>query len=321
MHVVVMVIFLEIVRVVLFVGAVFAVFAMAASILIQRMRSRQSPRILGKTIPVRLRRAILFIAAVGVGCVGYGFIEPYRLSISRVTVPTSKLAQGLQPIRIVHLSDIHSDATVRLEKEIPAVVAGMKPDLICFTGDAFNSSSGIPNFRALMSALTRIAPTFVVQGNWDRRSWRRFRPTEGLNLTELNGTAIRAEIRGTPVWISGLATNNVERLTETLNAVPRDQLSVFLFHYPDLIVDVAGKGPDLYLAGHTHGGQIALPLFGAILTRSKFGKRYEAGLYREQETYLYVSRGIGMGSGLPRVRFLAPPEVVVLDLVPSPTRF
>jgi predicted MPP superfamily phosphohydrolase len=70
--------------------------------------------------------------------------------------------------------------------------------------------------------------------------------------------------------------------------------------------------------GHTHGGQIALPLYGALITFSKYVKRYEAGLYREGETWLYVNRGIGMEGGpVPRVRFWARPEVTVIEISPE----
>jgi predicted MPP superfamily phosphohydrolase len=82
----------------------------------------------------------------------------------------------------------------------------------------------------------------------------------------------------------------------------------------------AALGVDLYLAGHTHGGQWRLPLFGAILTSSKFWKRYEAGAYQEGSTHLYVSRGIGLeGFGTPRARFFCPPEVVLISLSGSDT--
>lgn len=308
----------ELLRVLAFVSVVFGVFGLAGAIVVQRVLFGKRLMIRGRELPLNLRRAVLALATVGLACVTWGFIEPYRLEVSMVSVPTPKLSGIAQPLRIVHLSDIHSDAGVRLERTIPEVVAGLKPDLICFTGDAFNSSSGAPVFREMMTKLVRIAPTFMVKGNWDTRPRRRLREFEGLGATEVNGNAVRTEIRGTGVWISGLAVNNTKALPSALaNATP-DELSIFLFHYPDLILDVAGRGPDLYLAGHTHGGQIALPFFGALTTRSRFDKRFEAGLYREQDTYLYVSRGIGMGAGLPRVRFLAPPEVAVIDLVPSP---
>ena len=72
---------------------------------------------------------------------------------------------------------------------------------------------------------------------------------------------------------------------------------------------------DLYLAGHTHGGQIRLPLYGPMATGSRYGRRYAAGLFQEKDTTLYVSRGLGFeGGGMPRARFLCRPEAVNIEL-------
>ena len=77
---------------------------------------------------------------------------------------------------------------------------------------------------------------------------------------------------------------------------------------------------DLYLAGHTHGGQLALPFYGALWTTSAYGQRFERGLSRVEETWVYVNRGIGMTAFLPPVRFLARPEITVIELVSAGTR-
>jgi predicted MPP superfamily phosphohydrolase len=91
-----------------------------------------------------------------------------------------------------------------------------------------------------------------------------------------------------------------------------------LYHKPDLVPEISARRFDLYLTGHTHGGQVALPVYGALITLSKFGKRYESGLYREGETAIYVNRGIGMeGGAAPRVRFCAKPELTVIELRPA----
>jgi len=91
-----------------------------------------------------------------------------------------------------------------------------------------------------------------------------------------------------------------------------------LYHYPDAIEEAAQHRIDLYCAGHTHGGQVALPFYGAIITLSKFGKKYESGLRRLEDTWLYVNRGIGMEGGpAPRVRFCARPEITVIELSPA----
>jgi len=88
-----------------------------------------------------------------------------------------------------------------------------------------------------------------------------------------------------------------------------------LYHTPDVIEEASASGVDLYFAGHTHGGQIRLPFYGAIVTFSKYGKKYEVGKYIVGATTLYVSRGLGMeGWQLPRIRFLSPPELVLVEL-------
>ena len=100
-----------------------------------------------------------------------------------------------------------------------------------------------------------------------------------------------------------------------MHTVPPNAPTVLLYHTPDLIEVAAAEGVDLYLAGHTHGGQIRLPWYGALVTASRYGKRFEAGYYQVGPTQLYVSRGLGFeGLGAPRARFLCPPEIVELEV-------
>ena len=74
---------------------------------------------------------------------------------------------------------------------------------------------------------------------------------------------------------------------------------------------------DLFCAGHVHGGQVALPFYGALVTLSKFGKQYESGVYQVGPMGMYVSRGLGMeGGSAPRVRFCSRPEIAVIELAP-----
>jgi predicted MPP superfamily phosphohydrolase len=105
------------------------------------------------------------------------------------------------------------------------------------------------------------------------------------------------------------------RLRELVAAAPPESLILLLYHLPDLMPQAAHLGVDLFLAGHTHGGQWRVPGFGAILTSSRYWKRYEAGRYREGRTHLYVSRGLGLeGFGAPRARFFCPPEIVLITI-------
>ena len=96
--------------------------------------------------------------------------------------------------------------------------------------------------------------------------------------------------------------------------------SVLLYHSPEMMPLVQQHDVDLYLCGHTHGGQVRLPLYGAVLTSTVTGKRYEMGRYDENGTTLYVSRGIGLeGLSAPRLRLFCPPEMTLVILKGSKT--
>ena len=306
-------------RVLIFVVAVFTVYALAGGVLvgalIRRWRGERSE--VG-AVQRWFSRVVLSLAGLGFVCMAYGyFVEPYWPQVSRVRIESPKLAPGTGPIRIVHLSDFHSDPKMRLEGRLPEIVAAEKPDLIVFTGDTINSPEGLSNARAAFTGLARIAPTYVVRGNWDVWFWGDQNLFDGTGVIELDGEPVCHPAGGTDIWIGGVAVGNENRLTPMLNAMPVDAFRVLAYHYPDEAPLASSLGADLYLAGHTHGGQVALPFYGALITLSKFGKKYEAGLYRERDMWLYVNRGIGMEGGVaPRVRFWARPEITVIEIVP-----
>jgi len=302
-------------RVIAFIAAVVTVYVLAGGIV---LRFFFATRTLA-TPPTRraVERAILACAAGGLLCIAYGCgIEPYWLEITRVAIPTQKLRGATSRVRIVQISDLHSDPQPRLEERLPGLIAAEHPNLIVFTGDAINSVRGLPVFRRCLTRLAAIAPTFVVKGNWDAWYWGGQDLFGDTGAREVDGSPLRVEVRGVPIWITGFAVDHESSLSRAFDGVPGNQLSVLLYHYPDLLTEASQHHADLYLAGHTHGGQIALPWYGALVTFAKTGKQYEAGLYRMSDTWLYVNRGIGMEGGpAPRVRFCARPEVTVIDLV------
>jgi uncharacterized protein len=261
------------------------------------------------------RRIVWVLAVIGIGCFAYGyFVEPYWPEVVRVALHTPKFNGTTQPIRIVHISDLHCDPKRRLEDRLPTLIAEQKPDLILFSGDATNSDGGVPVFRKLLSDLAHIAPTYGVKGNWDAAALRARTIFDGTGATELTGHGISIEVRGHKIWLTGVPVGVAGSIPAVIQEVPADAFSIFVYHYPDEIYAVAGK-VDLYCAGHTHGGQVALPFYGALITLSRFGKRFESGLYQVNGTQLYVNRGIGMeGNAAPRVRFFARPEITVYEI-------
>ena len=302
-----------------FLGCVLFVFGAAGLVLLDALRRRltgaPSPWL---RLPRWARTAALGLAGFGILCVAYGrLVEPYWLEVTRVRIAVSRLPAGRGPIRIVHLSDLHCDPTTRLEERLPDIVAAERPDVIVFTGDALNSAEALPVFQKCMRRLAAVAPTFAVSGNWERWKWDSLDLYADSGVRELAGTAVRVETGGGPLWIGGAAWHRPGSAAGALAGLPADELRVFLYHSPDGAEQIAGCGADVCLCGHTHGGQVALPFYGALVTMTNAGKRYESGLYCVGEAWLYVNRGIGMEGGLPRVRFCARPEVTVLDLVPA----
>ncbi len=269
------------------------------------------------------RRITLALAGLLIACGVYSFYEPYRLEVTHVTVSTAKLPAGARPIRIVHISDTHCDGRELLEDDLPEIIAGLRPDVICFTGDALNSRAGLPRFQELMTKLDAIAPTFAVYGNWGHPRRRNgddyFGPT-GVELLE--GRPVRLLVGGQAIWLTGTRTyfgESPDDVAQALAGVPLDEPVIFLHHMPSIILNLPGRGVDLCLTGHTHGGQVALPFYGALATLASTGKRFEAGLYQHDDVTMYVSRGVGVeGHGLPRIRFLARPEVTLIELVGQP---
>jgi len=307
----------EEIRVFVFVGFVIAVYAAALVVIFKSARRRLEP---GSPPPTKLeitiRRVSLALAGAGLLCMGYGYyIEPTWLEVTRVRIESAKVPRGAAPIRIVHISDVHSDPGPRLEDRLPEVIAAEKPRLIVFTGDSINSPQALPVFKKCLRNLAGIAPTFCVRGNWDTDYWQDLDLFGDTGARELNCEAAKIAAGAAEVWIVGMAWGNQGCIAQALDRVPADAFTVFLYHAPDEIFEAAHHKVDLYLAGHTHGGQVALPFYGALMTASRFGKRFEAGLYRVENTWMYVNRGIGMEGGpAPRVRFSARPEVTVIEI-------
>lgn len=306
-------------RVLLFVTAVAVVFVTAGNFLVAALyrKLRKLPRRTDRAY-VLTSRLFFSLAALGVLCVAYGFYEPYRPEVTFARVPTSKFAKGSSKVRVVHISDVHSDAKPRLETKLPAIIRSQKPDLIVFSGDAANRGDDTSQtFRTLMAELGKIAPVYAVRGNWDLRRNALEDLYGGTGAHVLEAEVIPREVNGQKLWIGGYPADFGPDIHELFTPAPKNEFRFLIHHYPDRAEGAADSNIDLMCAGHTHGGQVALPLYGALITMSRTDKRFEAGLYRVKNMWLYVNRGIGMEGFGPRVRFLSRPEITVIDIVPA----
>jgi len=300
-------------RVALFLLVIITIYVVALIAIVQWLRGRNGGAgWMGRFWRV-IRIVALASAAAGTGCIVYGYaIEPYWPEITHLQLSTTKLAAGSKALRIVQISDLHCDGKPRLEPRLPELIAHEHPDLIVYTGDSADRNSGVGQFRDLIAQLQRIAPLYAVQGNWDLNGHIEHDPFASTQLLPLRNQSVTLDLDNRRLWIGGVAMWD-EPLVATY--CPRTAFCVLLEHSPDWAEDVRDTGVDLYLAGHTHGGQVALPWYGALATSSRFGKRYERGLYRVGNMWLYVNRGIGMNT-LP-FRFLSRPEITVFDITPA----
>jgi predicted MPP superfamily phosphohydrolase len=257
----------------------------------------------------------------------YGtLVEPFRLRVTHVDIQSPKLSNPGTPLRLAQLSDLHVERLTRRERALPALLAELAPDVIFLTGDLLNTSynddpRALADLRALLEQMDAPSGVYAVWGTAEVDFPEVLRPVlADLGVVLLEDRAVEATVKGHRLWLMGVNCSrdlaaDGSRLCALLADVPPEAFGVLLHHMPDLMPQAASFGVDLFLAGHTHGGQWRLPGFGAILTSSRYWKRYEAGHYRKGGTDLYVSRGLGMeGFGTPRARFFCPPEVVLVTI-------
>lgn len=257
----------------------------------------------------------------------YGtLVEPFRLKVTHLGLHSAKLTNPGEPLRIVQLSDLHVERLTRRDRALPPLVARLAPDLIVLTGDFLSTSynddpRALADLRVLLAQFHAPAGIYAIWGTAEVDLPGVLHPVlDELGIAVLEDKAIEVPVGEHRLWVMGLVCTrdlaaDGARLRALLAEAPSDAFTLLLYHTPDLMPQAAALGVDLYLAGHTHGGQWRLPGFGAILTSSPYWKRYEAGHYQQGDSHLYVSRGLGMeGFGAPRARLFCPPEVVSVTL-------
>jgi uncharacterized protein len=241
-------------------------------------------------------------------------IEPYWIQITHHTLETTKLPPGAR-VRIVQLADIHMAGMGAREIQMLSRTAFERPDVIVLTGDHTidKSPETMRMLTQVAQRLRRVAPTYAIDGNWDipddMAALRQGGVAQLQGWTAVRGTNGEQIALGETTWLSPSIAMPCPRSM-------RESFQVLLCHMPDVFAEAVRQRIDLVLVGHTHGGQVRLPIFGALLPDRRLVGRYQAGLYAQGGSLLYVSRGIGMeGGGAPKVRFCCRPEIAVFDIV------
>jgi predicted MPP superfamily phosphohydrolase len=269
----------------------------------------------------------LFLATLALssaGCAGYaGCVEPGWLDVSRHDVPTN--APG-PSVKVLHLSDFHASWCVSLGYIREAIECGLrlKPDLICVTGDFITTKyEDFEEYQRVLSLLPAGAPTFACLGNHDGGLWshwyggytstvhvRTLIRNSGIEL--LHNKSRTIEARGRKIALTGLGDCYAMQAhpQKAFQSPPPGAVRLVLSHNPDTKVMLEPYPWDVMLCGHTHGGQICLPLIGAPFAPVE-DKRYIAGLYSWSNRWLHITKGVGNVHGL---RFNCRPEVSLLTI-------
>jgi predicted MPP superfamily phosphohydrolase len=258
-------------------------------------------------------------------------VEPTWLEVNQLEVPVNGLPIEFDGFRIAQLTDFHCSrkVTPTYLAEAVALTAAQNPDLVVLTGDFIHH--GFKYVERVADVLAQLSAPYgvhAVLGNHDFsvrnvlgiRRFRHLHQAVDEALTSRGIRVLRNETihlqRGDgALYLTGVddlwsRVCDVERAFQGLSlGVPR----IVLAHNPHTIERLDGQRCDLMLSGHTHGGQINWPGLGRpVLT--KRARRFAAGLYRYQQSYLYVNKGIGFGF---RFRFGVRPEVAVAILRPA----
>jgi predicted MPP superfamily phosphohydrolase len=253
------------------------------------------------------------------------WLEPASLRVSHYTPALRHCPPALAGLRIAVLSDIHAGAPfIDLEKihRIAAMNNAEHPDLVFIAGDIFvqhvKGGHNLPadEIAAALGELRAKFGVYAVLGNHDYtlpppdHYWRQLRDN---GIVPLDNAAVPIDRDGRRFWLAGFEdlTNGHPDIVGTLAKIPDDVPIIALTHEPDLFPEIPAR-VNLLVAGHTHGGQVRLPLLGVPIVPSAFG--YVGGHYVAQ-TDMFISTGIGT-SHIP-VRFGVPPEISLLTLEPE----
>ncbi|MBI4372156.1 MAG: metallophosphoesterase [Candidatus Omnitrophica bacterium] len=265
-------------------------------------------------------------------------IEPNWFRLRRRTITGQKKVR--KPITILHLSDIHFLKNEGSKRAFFQRLSMLNPDLIFLTGDIIDCDEGIDTAARVMSGLRARYGAFLVLGNHDYYDYHmadNFRYHLGFGKTAMQRNNVgrfisemkrvgvcvlineskKLDIHGTPVLICGTDDPVTQKIDfeRSLRGLSPESLNILLIHHLDGILKLSHHGVDLVFAGHTHGGQIRLPILGPLFCETKLPREYVEGLHPYKNMTVFVSRGLGAGRTIfPRLG--CRPEAVFFEVLP-----
>lgn len=267
--------------------------------------------------------AILALVAVVLGLWAF-WIEPAWLTTHKCVLQLPQWHAEHRGLKVAILTDLHIGSPHTGIEKLQQVVRRTndeRPDLVVLLGDLV--IQGVVGGRFVepepiakaLQGLQAPLGVFAVLGNhdWWYDGPRVQKALEAAGIVVLENQAHSVQHRGKAFWVVGIADLWTRKpdIVSSLRQVEGNDPVILITHNPDLFPDVPSR-VSLTLAGHTHGGQVNLPLVGRLVVPSRYGQRYAMGHVVEEGRHLFV--GGGVGSSILPVRFRVPPEVVFLEL-------
>jgi predicted MPP superfamily phosphohydrolase len=273
----------------------------------------------------RVAWTLLAVVVVGLALLAFAFlIGPRRLVVHRETLALPRWPPALAGVKLALLADLHVGSPhwgLERTRELVARTNAEDPDVILLAGDYVITGviGGDPidaePIADVLGGLRARSGVIAVLGNhdWWYDGERLMKAFRARGIAVLENEVRELSVRGQRLCIVGLADllTRIPNVADTIDQVPAGCPALVLMHEPDQFTDIDAR-PVLTLAGHSHGGQVALPFVGRPIVPSKHGQRYAAGLVVEGGRSLFVTTGVG--TSIFPVRFGVPPEIALLTL-------
>ncbi len=246
--------------------------------------------------------------------------QAMKLDVIDLTVEVPRLHPKLEQLSIIHLSDLHFGHGIRQEffEEVVRVTNDLNGDLIAVTGDIVDDRHCVPWIPETLGKLKAELGVYSIFGNhdWLLNDLELLRnAVDEAGHIYLGGRTKTVRFQGQDIVLAGNELPWVPPAADPAELPPRDEsgcpLRVLLAHSPDQFAWARRNDFDLMLAGHTHGGQLALPRLGPLFTASRTGTAYSAGTFFRDPTLMHVTRGV---SGSRPLRYNCPPEITKITL-------
>ena len=272
----------------------------------------------------RVALGCLAISAVPLSLYGYAtHYEPFNLKVKTVVIHSPKIEREID---IVHFTDTQSAVVCSYEERVFQTINSLEPDLVLFTGDLLQPHTPHPwdvefkKMEALFQTLSPPLGTYLVACNTDEYP----ADLSNLPITVLSNEERRIPVGDTTISLWGLALDDAwdkkpPAAASWIERTDPNDFTILMGHYPNFVLGMPDYPVDLCLAGHTHGGQIYFPGIGVLDTACEIPGQWARGHRVVKGTHINISAGVGCErfAGLPRIRFLCPPDITLVQLRPS----